>query len=65
MKKQAHSLKSSSGYAGSDELKEIFQKIESLAGSRNELQRLPDLLKQARHVGTEVVKELKHAMGIV
>jgi two-component system sensor histidine kinase/response regulator len=63
MKKSAHSLKSSSGYAGSEELKEIFQKIESLAGSRNELQRLPDLLGQARHVGAEVVKELKHAIG--
>jgi CheY-like chemotaxis protein len=64
MKKSAHSLKSSSGYAGCEELKEIFQKIESLAGSRNEVQRLPDLLLQAKAVGIEVVKELKHAMGI-
>lgn len=34
IKKSAHSLKSSSGYAGSEELKEIFQKIESLALAR-------------------------------
>ncbi len=62
IKKSAHSLKSSSGYAGSEELKEIFQKIESLSGSRNELQRLPDLIAQARTVGAEVVRELQHAM---
>ncbi len=63
IKKSAHSLKSSSGYAGSEELKEIFQKIESLAGSRNELQRLPDLIAQAKTVGAEVVKELQHAIA--
>ncbi|MFN8395946.1 MAG: two-component regulator propeller domain-containing protein [Bacteroidia bacterium] len=63
VKQSAHSLKSSSGYAGSEELKEILQKIESLAGSRNELQRLPALIAQAKTVGAEVVKELKQVIG--
>jgi signal transduction histidine kinase/ligand-binding sensor domain-containing protein/CheY-like chemotaxis protein len=63
MKKLAHSLKSSSGYAGSEELKEVFQKIESLAGSRNELQRLPPLLAEGRTIGDAVVAELQQALG--
>lgn len=63
VKQSAHSLKSSSGYAGSEELKEILQKIESLAGSRNELQRLPALIDQAKTVGSEVMKELKQVIG--
>jgi signal transduction histidine kinase/ligand-binding sensor domain-containing protein/CheY-like chemotaxis protein/HPt (histidine-containing phosphotransfer) domain-containing protein len=63
LKGSAHSLKSSSGYAGSEELKEIFQKIESLAGSRNELQRLPALVAEAKLVGASVVAELKMAVS--
>ncbi len=62
IKKSAHSLKSSSGYAGSEDLKEIFQKIESLAGSRNELQRLPALIAEAQKVCAAVVQELLHAV---
>ena len=61
LKKSAHSLKSSSGYAGSTVLKEIFQGIESLAGSRNELQRIPNLISQAQDIGAQVVTELEKA----
>jgi signal transduction histidine kinase/ligand-binding sensor domain-containing protein/DNA-binding response OmpR family regulator/HPt (histidine-containing phosphotransfer) domain-containing protein len=63
IRKLAHSLKSSSGYAGSEELKEVFQKIESLAGSRNELQRLPPLLAEAQDISGHVVQELHHALA--
>ncbi len=58
LKRAAHSLKSSSGYAGCMDLKDRLQKIEHLAGSGNELQRIPGLLKEAQEIGVEVVKEL-------
>lgn len=58
LKRAAHSLKSSSGYAGCEDLKDRLQKIEFLAGSGNELQRIPNLLEEAREIGEEVIKEL-------
>jgi len=58
LKRAAHSLKSSSGYAGCDDLKDRLQKIEFLAGSGNELQRITGLLAEAREIGEEVIKEL-------
>ncbi|MCL4113177.1 UNVERIFIED_CONTAM: hypothetical protein GTU68_051194 [Idotea baltica] len=58
LKSAAHSLKSSSGYAGCEDLKDRLQKIEFLAGSGNELQRIPDLLQEAQEIGEEVIKEL-------
>lgn len=61
LKKSAHSLKSSSGYAGSTALKDIFQGIESLAGSRNEVHRIPKLITQAQEIGAKVVTELEKA----
>jgi signal transduction histidine kinase/ligand-binding sensor domain-containing protein/CheY-like chemotaxis protein len=62
IKKLAHSLKSSCGYAGSEELKEVFQKIESLAGTKSELQRLSLLIGQANAISVKVVAELQDAM---
>lgn len=61
LKKSAHSLKSSSGYAGSHALQEVFQGIESLAGSRNEVHRIPNLIIKARQIGDKVVAELEKA----
>lgn len=63
LKKAAHSLKSSSGYAGSEELKDLFQRIESLAGSRNETHRIPDLISQVRELGEKVVVELNRELN--
>ena len=59
----AHSLKSSSGYAGSEELKETFQSIESLAGSKHGLEKLPDLIANARRVAKFVVAELNEVLA--
>ncbi|MEM7038312.1 MAG: response regulator, partial [Bacteroidota bacterium] len=59
LKRSVHTLKSSSGYSGSHELRDAFQRIEHLAGSRNELQRIPKLIELARGVGTEVIAELQ------
>ncbi len=63
IRKLAHSLKSSSGYAGCEELKEAYQKIESLAGSKSELQRLPALVAESQRIGKEVLRELNHMIG--
>lgn len=58
LKNAAHSLKSSSGYAGSEQLRDLLQRIEFLAGSRNETKRIPGLLEKTRQVSSEVLKEL-------
>lgn len=59
LKKAAHSLKSSTGYAGCESLKDLLQRIEFLAGSRNETKRIPKLLSETKAVGQEVLKELQ------
>lgn len=58
LKKASHSLKSASGYTGCEEMKDLLQRIEFLAGSRNELQRIPGLMDQVRIVEKAVMKEL-------
>ncbi|MEM6273455.1 MAG: two-component regulator propeller domain-containing protein [Bacteroidota bacterium] len=62
LKKAAHSLKSSSGYTGSETLRDLFQRIESLAGSRNETHRIPGLISQVREVGEKVIAELNREL---
>ena len=59
LKIAAHSLKSSTGYAGCESLKDLLQRIEFLAGSRNETQRIPGLLSETKQVGKEVLRELQ------
>ncbi len=58
LKNAAHSLKSSSGYAGSEKLRDLLQRVEFLAGSGNETQRIPGLLEKTREVSAEVMVEL-------
>ena len=62
LKSAAHSLKSSSGYAGSLTLKDAFQSIESLASSGNNIDKILPLILEARRIGKGVVTELSQVL---
>lgn len=58
----AHSLKSSSGYAGSTSLTSVLQQIESMAENNPQPRELKQLIAKARQIGREVVKALQREM---
>jgi signal transduction histidine kinase/ligand-binding sensor domain-containing protein/CheY-like chemotaxis protein/HPt (histidine-containing phosphotransfer) domain-containing protein len=63
LKGAAHSLKSSSGYAGSEALKATFQAIETYASEPKHLDRIPELIQEAQRVGKGVVAELTEVLA--
>lgn len=64
LKGAAHSLKSSSGYAGSESLKATFQAIENHAGETKEMDQIPSLILEARRIGKGVVAELNEVLAL-
>jgi signal transduction histidine kinase/ligand-binding sensor domain-containing protein/CheY-like chemotaxis protein len=63
LKGAAHSLKSSSGYAGSESLKATFQAIETHAGETKEFSQIPSLIQEAQRIGKGVVAELNEVLA--
>lgn len=59
MQSMAHSLKSSSGYAGSKILTKVLQEIENTAREEADAATLKRLLREAKAIGREVVKALQ------
>lgn len=58
----AHSLKSSSGYAGSQKLTSILQEIESETTENPEAAEISSMLSLARSIGKQVVEALQEEM---
>jgi signal transduction histidine kinase/ligand-binding sensor domain-containing protein/CheY-like chemotaxis protein len=59
VKATSHSIKSASGYAGSQALRGTFQQIENIAESESLLEQLPQLLEQAKELSKVVIAELE------
>ncbi len=62
LKGLAHSLKSSSGYAGSRRLTSLLQQIETVAEEEPEEVRIQELIADAREMGWLVVQALRKEM---
>ncbi len=59
MKQLAHSVKPSAAYAGSLELNQIFQDVETISGEQKDLEKLSALLDRADPLLHSVIAELK------
>lgn len=62
LKSAAHSLKSSAGYTGNTELKNLMQEIESKAENRSSLNTLPDLIGKAQKLSHQIILELENEL---
>lgn len=59
MKHLSHSVKPSASYAGSQELNDVFQNIETLSGEERNLEKLPGLIDKADELVKAILPELK------
>jgi CheY-like chemotaxis protein len=64
VKAAAHSIKSASGYSGSQALRATFQQIENIAESETGLDQLPALIQKADELSFEVIRELDAEISV-